>query len=96
MVVTTKKTNRQSNDVSESSTFITGTYDRNATILGRAETIKGLWREIKSRNCRQSLSRAREYKTWGTNDAILINLPTIFLFNGKKIANDEWGTENRE
>ena len=35
MVVTTKKTNRQSNDVSESSTFITGTYYRNATILGR-------------------------------------------------------------
>ena len=83
MAVTTKETNRQSNDVSESSTFMTGTYERNATIRGRAETIKGLWRE--SRNYRQSLSRAREDKTWGTDDAILIDLFLILLFNGEKL-----------
>ena len=105
MVVTTKKTNRQSNDVSESSTFITGTYDRNTTILGCAETIKGLWRELESRNCRQNLSRAREDKTWGTDDAILIDSFIILLFNGKKlrmingerrIGNEEWRKGNWE
>ena len=93
MVVTTKKTNRQSNDVSESSTFITGIYDRNTTILGRTEIIKGLWREFESRNCRQSLSRAKEDKTWGTHDAILIDLIIILLFKGK---NCEWWMGNGE
>ena len=51
----------------------------------RAETIKGLWRELESRICRQSLSRAREDKTWGTDDAILIDSFIILLFNGKKL-----------